>query len=177
MKKLISILFTIVTLLSALAVMPTAGAETSSSEKTTYIPKYLAYSNKYGTVYVDGKELVAESAKGEKVTLVKMQPPECMSFYLCGKKVIYKEWYSGEVYSIGIDGKNKKKILDAGSCHFLGGYGDDVIVQLKDTTGIYKCDSEGKITKIFDLGKKDTVGGMADAIICLTGRFTLGILK
>lgn len=155
MKKLISILLTIVTLLSALVVMPSAGAETSSSEKTTYIPKYLAYSNKYGTVYVDGKNhLVAESAKGEKVTLVKMQPPECISFYMCGKKVIYKEWYSDKVYSIGIDGKNKKKILDAGYCHFLGGYGDDVIFELEGTTGIYKCDSEGKITKIFDLGKK-----------------------
>ena len=74
MKKLISILLTIVTLLSALAVMPSAGAETSSSEKTTYIPKNLAYSNKFGTVYVDGEDLGAESAKGEKVTLEKSNP-------------------------------------------------------------------------------------------------------
>lgn len=149
MKKLISILLTIVTLLSALAVMPSAGAETSSSEKTTYIPQDLAYSNKYGTVYEDDKGLVAESAKGKKVTLVKAkssgEPPE-FGFYMRGKKVIYYEMVSEELYSVGIDGKNKKK-LGTKINEFLGGYGDDVIVYIDD--GIYKIDPKGKKSKIF----------------------------
>ena len=148
MKKLISILLTIVTLLSALAVMPTAGAETSSSEKTTYIPKYIAYSNKYGTVYNDGKRLVAESAKGEKVTLAKKtSPDDWFGFYMRGKKVIYRAWDSNELYSVGIDGKNKKK-LATDIWVFIGGYGDDVIVYIDD--GIYKIDPKGNKTKIFD---------------------------
>ena len=151
MKKLISILLTIVTLLSALVVMPSAGAETSSSEKTTYIPQDLAYSNKYGTVYEDDKGLVAESAKGKKVTLVKVkssgEPPE-FGFYMRGKKVIYYEMVSEELYSVGIDGKNKKK-LGTKINEFLGGYGDDVIVDIyKD--GIYKIDPKGNKTKILD---------------------------
>ena len=152
MKKLISILLTIVTLLSALAVMPSAGAETSSSEKTTYIPKDLAYSNKYGTVYVDGKDLVAESAKGEKVTLAKRTSKySSFTFYMRGKKVIYYVSYLQELYSVGIDGKNKKELgIDINE--FLGGYGDDVIVYLQ-YKGIYKINSEGKKIKLFGLEK------------------------
>ena len=151
MKKLISILLTIVTLLSALAVMPTAGAETSSSEKTTYIPKNLAYSNKYGTVYVDGKnKLVAESAKGEKVTLVKLKPsgqtPE-FRFYMRGKKVVYYDLDTEELYSVGIDGKNNKK-LGTKIYELLGGYGEDVIVYIFGK-GIYKISPDGKRTKLF----------------------------
>ena len=150
MKKLISILLTIVTLLSALAVMPSAGAETSSSEKTTYIPKYLAYSNKFGTVYLTGKSLVAESAKGKKVTLVKLKPsgqtPE-FRFYMRGKKVIYYEMDSEELYSIGIDGKNRKK-LGTKIIELLGGYGEDVIAYMDD--GIYSINSDGKKTKILE---------------------------
>lgn len=155
MKKLISILLTIVTLLSALAVMPSAGAETSSSEKTTYIPKKLAYSNKYGTVYVDGEDLVAESAKGEKVTLEKSNPSvenPILYFYMRGKKVIYHEIFSDELYSIDIDGKNRKK-LGTGINELLGGYGDDVIVWI-DEDGIYKINSNGKKTKLLDTYKR-----------------------
>ena len=148
MKKLISIILTIVTLLSALVVMPSAGAETSSSEKTTYIPKNLAYSNKFGTVYLTGKSLVAESAKGEKVTLAKKtSPDDWFGFYMRGKKVIYRAWDSNELYSVGIDGKNKKK-LATDIWVFIGGYGDDVIVYIDD--GIYKIDPKGNKTKIFD---------------------------
>lgn len=150
MKKLISILLTIVTLLSALAVMQTAGAETSSSEKTTYIPKDLAYSNKFGTVYVDGKDLVAESAKGKKVTLVKAKPsedPPIYEFYMRGKKVIHYEIYTDELYSVGIDGKNKKK-LGTKIKELLGGYGEDVIAYMDD--GIYSINSDGKKTKILE---------------------------
>ena len=149
MKKLISILLTVVTLLSALAVMPSAGAETSSSEKTTYIPKDLAYSNKFGTVYVDGKDLVAESAKGKKVTLAKRtSKSSSFTFYMRGKKVIYHDSYSQELYSVGIDGKNKKK-LGTKIDELLGGYGDDVIVYINEG-GIYKINPKGKKTKIFE---------------------------
>ncbi|MGN0460275.1 MAG: hypothetical protein ACI4HL_05120 [Ruminococcus sp.] len=150
MKKLISILLTIVTLLSALAVMPTAGAKTSSSEKTTYIPKNLAYSNQYGTVYFDDKGLVAESAKGEKVTLVKKPSDNYIfEFYMRGKKVIYHEYFSRKLYSIGIDGKNKKK-LGTNIKELIGGYGDDVIAYI-DEDGIYKINPKGKKTKIFGI--------------------------
>ena len=155
MKKLISILLTIVTLLSALAVMPTAGAETSSSEKTTYIPERLVYSNKYGTTYFIGKSLVAKSANGEKVTLLKYKKSDAspnIEFYMRGKKVVYYDLDTEELYSIGIDGKNKKK-LGTQINGFLGGYGDDVIAYIYDK-GIYKINSDGKKTKLFG-SKKD----------------------
>ncbi|MDY4813313.1 MAG: hypothetical protein SO152_05640 [Ruminococcus sp.] len=155
MKKLISILLTIVTLLSALAVMPTAGAETSSSKKTTYIPERLVYSNKYGTTYFIGKSLVAKSANGEKVTLLKYKKSDVspnINFYMRGKKVVYYDLDTEELYSIGIDGKNKKK-LGTQINAFLGGYGDDVIAYIYDK-GIYKINSDGKKIKLFG-SKKD----------------------
>lgn len=151
MKKLISLLLTIVTLLSALVVMPSAGAETSSSEKTTYVPEDIVYSNRYGTTYLIGKSLVAESANGKKVTLLKSKKSDetpNINFYMRGKKVVYCDLDTEELYSIGIDGKNKKK-LGTQINGFLGGYGEDVIAYIYGK-GIYKISPDGKRTKLFD---------------------------
>ncbi|MGN0461814.1 MAG: hypothetical protein ACI4HZ_05155 [Ruminococcus sp.] len=150
MKKLISILLTIVTLLSALAVMPSAGAVTKTTAKTTYIPEKFAYSNKYGTTYLIGKSLVAESAKGKKVTLLKSKKSDetpNIKFYMRGKKVVYYYIDTEELYSVGIDGKNKKK-LGTKINEFLGGYGEDVIAYIYGK-GIYKISPDGKRTKLF----------------------------
>ncbi|MGN0460274.1 MAG: hypothetical protein ACI4HL_05115 [Ruminococcus sp.] len=149
MKKLISILLAIVTLLSALAVIPTAGAVTNSNAKTTCIPSRSVYSNSYGTVYLTGKRLVAESSKGKKVTLLKSKTSFTpnIELYMRGTKVVYYDLDTEELYSIGIDGKNKKK-LGTNIDEFLGGYGNDVIVYIYDK-GIYKINSDGKKIKLF----------------------------
>ncbi|MGN0475919.1 MAG: hypothetical protein ACI4HM_01120, partial [Ruminococcus sp.] len=154
MKKLISLLLTVVTLLSTLAVMPSAGAVTKTSAKTTYIPSRSIYSNKYGMVYINGRALVAKNTKGKKVTLFETNTSYAPSlrFYMRGKKVIYYNTNTEELYSVQIDGKNKKKIGDNVES-FLGGYGEDVIAH-KNGKYIYKISPNGKKTNLFS-SKRD----------------------
>ncbi|MGN1126508.1 MAG: hypothetical protein ACI4RI_03615, partial [Ruminococcus sp.] len=157
MKKTMSLILTIVMLMSALAVMPTANAETNTQTsplQTTYTPQKGIYSNPYGMVYMYQKDLKARDTQGKTVCLVKSKtllPPK-LQFYIRGKKVIYYNMDTKELYSVQLDGKNRKK-LATGVETFLGGYGEDVIAH-KDKGYIYKISPDGKKTNLFKTASK-----------------------
>ncbi|MGN0462000.1 MAG: hypothetical protein ACI4HZ_06100, partial [Ruminococcus sp.] len=157
MKKLLSLILTIVMLISVFTLIPTANAETNTQTsplQTTYTPQKGIYSNPYGMVYMYQKDLKARTAQGKTICLVKSKtllPPK-LQFYMRGKNVIYYNMDTKELYSVQLDGKNRKK-LATGVETFLGGYGEDVIAH-KDKGYIYKISPDGKKTNLFKTASK-----------------------
>ncbi len=156
MKKLLSILLTVIILLSSLIVMPAnaSTAQKSAAKKpyeTTYDSTYTMFGNSYGTVYRTNNRLVFRSKNNKEVTLFKFfnKVDECASwdsiyFYMRGKTVCYTD-RKGNLYYISINGKNRRKIASKIGT-LLGGYGYYNIA-IKGKT-IYKIGTNGKKIKL-----------------------------
>ncbi len=155
MKKLLSILLTVIILSTSLIVMPAnaSAAQKSAAKKpyeTTYNSTYKIFGNSYGTVYRTNQRLVFRSKNNKEVTLLKFSYKgnftyeENIRFYMRGKTVCYTDRKSN-LYYISINGKNRRKIAsNIGT--LLGGYGYYNIA-IKGKT-IYKIGTNGKKIKL-----------------------------
>lgn len=157
MKKLLSILLTVIILSTSLIIMP-ANASTAQKSvakkpyETTYDSTTSIFGNSYGTVYRTNHRLVFRSKKNKEVTLVRFPCidgvrcgyEENINFYMRGKTLCYTD-SKGNLYYISINGKNRRKIAsNIGT--LLGGYGYYNIA-IKGKT-IYKIGTNGKKIKL-----------------------------
>ncbi|MGN1126666.1 MAG: hypothetical protein ACI4RI_04430 [Ruminococcus sp.] len=151
MKKLLSFMLTLVMVFSAFTVMPSAGAETIGTENNTvkqsYIPSKTICSNNYGMVYMYKDKLMGRDAQGNTGILYQEyygRIPD-LTFFLRGEEVVYFNEKTREIFSIQLNGKNRKKIAEKIG-DLVGGYGDDVITYASKY--IYKISPDGKITEL-----------------------------
>ncbi len=153
MKKLLSILLTVIILSTSLIIMPANVSATKKPYETTYDSTDSIFGNSYGTVYRTNNRLVFRSKNNKKaVILVKLTYiegvlcgyEENINFYMRGKTLCYTD-SKGNLYYISINGKNRRKITsNIGT--LLGGYGNYNIA-IKGKT-IYKIGTNGKKIKL-----------------------------
>ncbi len=156
MKKLLSILLTVIILSASLFVMPANAttAQKSAAKKsyeTTYNSTCTMFGNSYGTVYRTNQRLVFRSKNNKEVTILKFseESNECaywdsIYFYMRGKTVCYTD-RKGNLYYISINGKNRRKIA-SNIGMLLGGY-SYYNIAIKGKT-IYKIGTNGKKIKL-----------------------------
>lgn len=160
MKKTLSIILALMMLLTTIAVLPTVSAKTKTP-KTFYPASTSICGNSNGYVTLDQNNLLLVKGNNgyinKTITKIKAHNPndklndsgtESVTFFMRGKTVVYND---GKVtYTVGIDGKNRKKLTGNKTTNLLGGYGKDVIVTepVSKKVNIYKVDVSGKMTKL-----------------------------
>ena len=169
MKKLLSTVLAVIIMLSAVAIMPSAVSAATKTNKTFYPVSRSICSNSYGYVTVDRTNLIliknSDSYLNSIVNFIKITPDkgynstENTSFFMRGKTVIYNDGKT--TYSVGLDGKNRKKLTKNIENKLIGGYGSDAIVyeNISKKINVYKASPAGKMTKLVKFSDK---GGKLD---------------
>lgn len=164
MKKIISILLTVVMIFSFVSVGITAYAKDKNvAKENTYIASQSTYLNGYGQVYAKGEyktpdesnpnlyvfvvSLVYIDADGKEVVIKEIQgDTPVLDMYIRGKTVYYSVSGSTNVesgiYSIKSDGTGEKCLLKEGSS-LIGGYGEAPVI--KQDKVLYKVVNGEKI--------------------------------
>lgn len=143
MKKLLSILLSALILSTAFVIVPSTFV---TSNETTYKANSTTYGNGYGTVYRKGNKLF--SKVNNKETVLDTIDLDYAGVFMRGKTVYYSSNENKALYTISIDGKNKKKVAsNIGT--LIGGYGKNAIVQ--NNKVINKIDTNGTVSKVTTL--------------------------
>lgn len=161
MKKTLSIILVLIMLLTTIAILPSAVSAKTKTAKTFYPASTSICGNSNGYVTLDQNNLLlvkgTDGYIDKTITKIKAHNPndklndrgtESVTFFMRGKTVVYNDGKT--TYSVGLDGKNRKKLTGNKTTNLLGGYGKDVIVTepVSKKVTIYKVDVKGKMTKL-----------------------------
>ena len=184
MKKLLSILLSVIMAMSVIIIPTSVSAKKAKTVPNTYVPSDMDETgviginvpNK-GIVYKETYKLVLKKTNGKLVTLDKYNRTSnsVSTYYIRGNSVYYgyrdkaKKNYKSQIRKVDLDGKNKttlySKIYANGDAFYLiGGYGSGVIFsekiynkKNKTYTYIVKMIRNKKVTTLFKVNSKKKV--------------------
>lgn len=145
MKKVLSVVLSILILSTSIITIPSIFAKSKNS--ATYKASSTIYGNPYSTVYRKGNKILSKVGNKE-VTLVNISSETYADFYVKGKTVFYTTDESKNLYCVSTNGKNKKKIAN-NIGNLISGYNNYTIAQKGKV--INKIDAHGKINKVTTL--------------------------
>lgn len=145
MKKILSVVLSILILSTSIITIPSIFAKSKNS--ATYKASSTIYGNPYSTVYRKGNKILSKVGNKE-VTLVNISSETYANFYVKGKTVFYTTDESKNLYCVSTNGKNKKKIAN-NIGNLISGYNNYTIAQKGKV--INKIDAHGKINKVTTL--------------------------
>lgn len=145
MKKVLSVVLSILILSTSIITIPSIFAKSKNS--ATYKASSTIYGNPYSTVYRKGNKILSKVGNKE-VTLVNISSETYADFYVKGKTVFYTTDESKNLYCVSTNGKNKKKIAN-NIGNLISGYNNYTIARKGKV--INKIDANGKINKVTTL--------------------------
>lgn len=145
MKKILSVVLSILILSTSIITIPSIFAKSKNS--ATYKASSTIYGNPYSTVYRKGNKILSKVGNKE-VTLVNISSETYADFYVKGKTVFYTTDESKNLYCVSTIGKNKKKIAN-NIGNLISGYNNYTIARKGKV--INKIDANGKINKVTTL--------------------------
>ena len=176
MKKLLSILLSVIMAMSVIIIPTSVSAKKAKTVPNTYVPSDMDETGVIGVnvpnkgiVYKETYKLVLKKTNGKLVTLDKYNRTSnsVSTYYIRGNSVYYgyrdkaKKNYKSQIRKVDLDGKNKttlySKIYANGNAFYLiGGYGSGVIFsekiynkKNKTYTYIVKMIRNKKVTTLF----------------------------
>ena len=185
MKKLLSIILSLIMAMSVLVIPATVSAKETKKVPNTYVPTYgiddtnvagITVPNK-GIVHYSDRKLVLEKTNGKKVTLdmYKKSSNYIYNHYVRGNSTYYcyreqiKKNYKFQIRKVDLDGKNKttlysKIYANDDAFYLIGGYGSGSIFyersyNKKNKTYIYivKIVRNKRVTTLFKVNSKKKV--------------------
>ena len=184
MKKLLSILLSVIMAMSVIIIPTSVSAKKAKTVPNTYVPSDMDETGVIGVnvpnkgiVYKETYKLVLKKTNGKLVTLDKYNRTSnsVSTYYIRGNSVYYgyrdkaKKNYKSQIRKVDLDGKNKttlySKIYANGDAFYLiGGYGSGVIFsekiynkKNKTYTYIVKMIRNKKVTTLFKVNSKKKV--------------------
>ena len=184
MKKLLSILLSVIMAMSVIIIPTSVSAKKAKTVPNTYVPSDMDDTGVIGVnvpnkgiVYKETYKLVLKKTNGKLVTLDKYNRTSnsVSTYYIRGNSVYYgyrdkaKKNYKSQIRKVDLDGKNKttlySKIYANGDAFYLiGGYGSGVIFsekiynkKNKTYTYIVKMIRNKKVTTLFKVNSKKKV--------------------
>ena len=184
MKKLLSILLSVIMAMSVMIIPTSVSAKKAKTIPNTYVPSDMDETGVIGVnvpnkgiVYKETYKLVLKKINGKLVTLDKYNRTSnsVSTYYIRGNSVYYgyrdkaKKNYKSQIRKVDLDGKNKttlySKIYANGDAFYLiGGYGSGVIFsekiynkKNKTYTYIVKMIRNKKVTTLFKVNSKKKV--------------------
>ena len=184
MKKLLSILLSVIMAISVMIIPTSVSAKNTKTVPNTYVPSDMDETGVIGVnvpnkgiVYKETYKLVLKKTNGKLVTLDKYNRTSnsVNTYYVRGNSVYYgyrdkaKKNYKSQIRKVDLDGKNKttlySKIYANGDAFYLiGGYGSGVIFsekiynkKNKTYTYIVKMVRNKKVTTLFKVNSKKKV--------------------
>ncbi len=184
MKKLLSILLSVIMAMSVMIIPTSVSAKKAKTVPNTYVPSDMDETGVIGVnvpnkgiVYKETYKLVLKKTNGKLVTLDKYNRTSnsVSTYYIRGNSVYYgyrdkaKKNYKSQIRKVDLDGKNKttlySKIYANGDAFYLiGGYGSGVIFsekiynkKNKTYTYIVKMIRNKKVTTLFKVNSKKKV--------------------
>ena len=184
MKKLLSILLSVIMAISVIIIPTSVSAKKAKTVPNTYVPSDMDETGVIGVnvpnkgiVYKETYKLVLKKTNGKLVTLDKYNRTSnsVSTYYIRGNSVYYgyrdkaKKNYKSQIRKVDLDGKNKttlySKIYANGDAFYLiGGYGSGVIFsekiynkKNKTYTYIVKMIRNKKVTTLFKVNSKKKV--------------------
>ena len=184
MKKLLSILLSVIMAISVMIIPTSVSAKKAKTIPNTYVPSDMDETGVIGVnvpnkgiVYKETYKLVLKKTNGKLVTLDKYNRTSnsVSTYYIRGNSVYYgyrdkaKKNYKSQIRKVDLDGKNKttlySKIYANGDAFYLiGGYGSGVIFsekiynkKNKTYTYIVKMIRNKKVTTLFKVNSKKKV--------------------
>ena len=184
MKKLLSILLSVIMAMSVMIIPTSVSAKKAKIVPNTYVPSDMDETGVIGVnvpnkgiVYKETYKLVLKKTNGKLVTLDKYNRTSnsVSTYYIRGNSVYYgyrdkaKKNYKSQIRKVDLDGKNKttlySKIYANGDAFYLiGGYGSGVIFsekiynkKNKTYTYIVKMIRNKKVTTLFKVNSKKKV--------------------
>ena len=184
MKKLLSILLSVIMAMSVMIIPTSVSAKKAKIVPNTYVPSDMDETGVIGVnvpnkgiVYKETYKLVLKKTNGKLVTLDKYNRTSnsVSTYYIRGNSVYYgyrdkaKKNYKSQIRKVDLDGKNKttlySKIYANGNAFYLiGGYGSGVIFsekiynkKNKTYTYIVKMIRNKKVTTLFKVNSKKKV--------------------
>ncbi|MGO5175502.1 hypothetical protein ACTQ2N_09935 [Ruminococcus sp. LCP21S3_E8] len=184
MKKLLSILLSVIMAMSVIIIPTSVSAKKAKTVPNTYVPSDMDETGVIGVnvpnkgiVYKETYKLVLKKTNGKLVTLDKYNRTSnsVSTYYIRGNSVYYgyrdkaKKNYKSQIRKVDLDGKNKttlySKIYANGDAFYLiGGYGSGVIFsekiynkKNKTYTYIIKMIRNKKVTTLFKVNSKKKV--------------------
>ena len=184
MKKLLSILLSVIMAMSVIIIPTSVSAKKAKTVPNTYVPSDMDETGVIGVnvpnkgiVYKGTYKLVLKKTNGKLVTLDKYNRTSnsVSTYYIRGNSVYYgyrdkaKKNYKSQIRKVDLDGKNKttlySKIYANGDAFYLiGGYGSGVIFsekiynkKNKTYTYIVKMIRNKKVTTLFKVNSKKKV--------------------
>ena len=184
MKKLLSILLSVIMAMSVIIIPTSVSAKKAKTVPNTYVPSDMDETGVIGVnvpnkgiVYKETYKLVLKKTNGKLVTLDKYNRTSnsVSTYYIRGNSVYYgyrdkaKKNYKSQIRKVDLDGKNKttlySKIYANGDAFYLiGGYGSGVIFsekiynkKNKTYTYIVKMIRNKKVTTLVKVNSKKKV--------------------
>jgi hypothetical protein len=154
MKKLLSIILSIIMLISLIVIQTTSVS--AKVVPNTYIAKDKTYSVSKGTVFTYGNGALYFKGNNKKVKQLTTYSSDALCQFYVRNDILYYNTNTStthKIMQIGINGKNKKVIYNAGdnSVVVIGGYGSSVIFQSENKVCKLK---NGKVTTLLKTSER-----------------------